>query len=97
MRVKHQIMTHLSPLPTLESWANFCKRFRQAIAGGCTTPKTKLTLDPQGKLQADHFFQELCFAREGTPHKHTCKDDFDLGDNGDDDLFVDALSVEGDV
>lgn len=83
-------ITLLSPLPTYESWSDFCKRFREALAGnenkGCPE---MLVLDDNGKVRADMFFKELCFVREGPPLReiNTYHDTSER-----DDIFIDAIS-----
>ena len=83
---RRNFLTNLSPLPTMESWAHFCTRFRQTLTGGGSSPKK---LDSYGVLKADNLLKELCFAREGTPfgknEHYYCEQD--------EDIFVDAISI----
>jgi hypothetical protein len=57
-----------SPLPTIESWAQFCTRFQEAVAGkNVTIQKKKLVLDDNATKRADRLFRELAFAQDSTP------------------------------
>lgn len=57
-----------SPLPTIESWAQFCTRFQEAVAGkNVTIQKKKLVLDDNATKRADRMFRELAFAQDSTP------------------------------
>ncbi len=99
LRKRESFMSQLSPLPTMESWATFCNRFKEALAGNDQGLANKnVLLDANGVEKANHLFNELCFAKDSTPFEkgggnagyHCGKDE--------DDVFMDAAStLEGDI
>ena len=62
-----------SPLPTFESWAQFCTRFQEALSSTnddvANQTKKKLVLDGNATLRADCLFNELSFAKDTTPFR----------------------------
>ena len=71
-----------SPIPTLESWSQFCMRFRQTLDGSDGMPKSKKKLNQEGLLQADNLLRELSF--------------HNIAKEKDDEIFVDARSSTDD-
>lgn len=69
-----------SPLPTIESWAQFCTRFHEAIAGGKNAITQKKKLDDNAMERADRLFKELSFAKDSTPFqkRNACFYDKDI-------------------
>jgi hypothetical protein len=59
----------LSPLPTVESWGQFCTRVKEALDGANNQNKQtkKVVLDSTASRRADCFLKELSFDRQGTP------------------------------
>jgi hypothetical protein len=82
-----------SPLPTIETWNNVCRRIRNALKGSEEPLPEKAQLDPNGKIQANNLMEELCFAREGAPNRVSIDTNDDDNDDG---ILVDAFSVASD-
>ena len=61
----------LSPLPTVESWGQFCRRVKEALDGtnNQTNQVKKVVLDSTATRRADCFLKELSFDRQGTPSR----------------------------
>lgn len=61
----------LSPLPTVESWGQFCTRVKEALDGtnNQTNQVKKVVLDSTATRRADCFLKELSFDRQGTPSR----------------------------
>eukprot|EP00956_Cyclotella_meneghiniana_P009089 scaffold12454_cov80-Cyclotella_meneghiniana.AAC.2 len=59
----------LSPLPTVESWGQFCTRVKEALDGANNqnNQTKKVVLDSTASRRADCFLKELSFDRQGTP------------------------------
>lgn len=97
---RESFMNQLSPLPTMESWANFCNRFKEALAGNDQgVKKGKVLLDDaNGVEKANNLLKELCFARDGTPFtKSRGHAGYRCGDD-EDDTFMDAMyTLEEDI
>lgn len=76
----HKMVEHVvilsplkSPLPTFESWAQFCTRFQEALSSTnddvANQTKKTLVLDGNATLRADCLFKELSFAKDTTPFR----------------------------